>query len=65
MANMDHWTIAILVVAGYVAVISLVRLMIRYRDQLLERFRAQMTAGKTRKTSEEEPPPSPARKKAA
>lgn len=44
MATMDNWTIALLVIAAYLAVMALVRLMIRRRDQLLNRFREEMEA---------------------
>ncbi|NUQ61725.1 MAG: hypothetical protein HUU20_04505 [Pirellulales bacterium] len=46
---MDRWNIAILVIAAYVAITSLVRLMVRRRDQLLGDFREQMEAEKGRK----------------
>lgn len=49
MANMDSWTIVLLVIAGYVALMALVRLMIRRRDQLLNRFREEVEAEKERK----------------
>lgn len=46
---MDTWDIVILVIAGYAAVLSLVRLMIRQRDRMLGDFRQQMAAEKLRK----------------
>jgi|GEM_PF-6736821 len=42
--SMDAIDVALLLVVGYVATTTLVRLMIRYRDQLLERFRLRVTA---------------------
>ena len=36
MGNMDSWDVTLLVVAGYLAIVSLVRLMARRRDQVLE-----------------------------
>jgi hypothetical protein len=36
---MDAKDIALLLAAGYVAVMALVRLMARHRDRLIERFR--------------------------
>jgi len=44
---MDRWSVALLAVAGYVAVTALVRLMVRRRDQLLHEFRRQLRSGKT------------------
>jgi len=38
---MDGWDIALLAVAGYVAVTALVRLMLRRRDQMVEQLRRQ------------------------
>lgn len=49
MANMDSWTMVLLVVAGYVAVMALVRLMIRRRNQLFDRFQAEVEVEKERK----------------
>lgn len=46
---MDSWTIVLLVVAGYVSVMALVRLMIRRRNQLFDRFREEVEAEKERK----------------
>jgi hypothetical protein len=43
---MDHWEIALLVVVAYVAVLVLVRLMARHRDQLLDRLRRDMAREK-------------------
>lgn len=39
---MDRWDVALLVVAGYFAVMTLVRLMIRRREQLVVQLRARM-----------------------
>jgi len=52
MANMDGWDVALLAVAGYVAVTSLVRLMIRHRDLLTAKFRQEVKAEQLRKKSE-------------
>jgi hypothetical protein len=41
---MDGWEIAVLVAAGYVAVTSLVRLMTRRRDALIEDLSQQAAA---------------------
>ena len=42
MANLEGWDWALLVVAGYVAVMSLVRLMRGHRDAVLGQFREQI-----------------------
>ena len=42
MDAIDGKDIALLLVAGYVAVMVLVRLMLGYRDRLIERFRDEM-----------------------
>jgi hypothetical protein len=39
MGTMDTWDVTLLVVAGYLAVISLVRLMARRRNQVYEELR--------------------------
>jgi hypothetical protein len=41
MGNMDSWDVTLLVVAGYLAVVTLVRLMARRRNQLYEEFNQQ------------------------
>jgi hypothetical protein len=38
---MDGWDIALLAVAGYIAVVALVRLMLRRRNQLIEELLKQ------------------------
>jgi hypothetical protein len=43
---MDGWDVAIMIVAGYVAVTALVRLMLHRRDRLVEQFRAELAARK-------------------
>ncbi len=42
MGNMDHWDIALLVVAGYLATVVLSRLMAGHRDRLVGQLREQM-----------------------
>lgn len=39
---MDGWDFVLLAVAAYIAVVTLVRLMLRRREQLVARFRQQM-----------------------
>jgi hypothetical protein len=41
MGNMDSWDVTLLVVAGYLAVVTLVRLMARRRNQLYDEFHKQ------------------------
>ncbi len=52
MGNMHGWDVALLVAAGYVAATSLVRLMIRRRDQLLDEFRQEVAQEKKRMEAE-------------
>ncbi len=52
MGNMDGWDVALLVAAGYVAATSLVRLMIRRREQLLDEFRQEVAQEKKRMEAE-------------
>ncbi len=49
MGSMDGWDVALLVVAGYVAVVTLVRLMVRRRDQMLDEFRRDVAKEKARR----------------
>ena len=44
MGWMDRWDIALLLIAGYVAVMTLVRLMTRRRDQNVAEVEKQMEA---------------------
>ena len=53
MGAMDNWDITLLVVAGYLAVIALVRLMRRQRDQMLDEFRRQIKEDNKREKEEE------------
>jgi hypothetical protein len=52
MANMNGWDVALLVVAGYVAVTALVRLMLRRRNEMVGEFRQRMKTEKKRKEAE-------------
>ena len=54
MANMTGWDIVLFVVAGYVAVMSMARLMIRRRNQFLVKFREETKAEQKRIKAEEE-----------
>jgi hypothetical protein len=53
MESITGWDIALFVVAGYVAVMSMARLMIRRRNELLAEFRAQIKTERKRKEAEE------------
>jgi hypothetical protein len=52
---MDGWDIALLIVAGYVAVSALVRLTLQRRDLMLTALRQQVTQ-RPQDTEEEEAP---------
>jgi hypothetical protein len=54
MGTMDNWDVTLLIVAGYLAVLTLVRLMARHRDQMLGEFRRQIAENKKRKLRDEE-----------
>lgn len=54
MGAIDNWDVTMLIVAGYLAVIALVRLMARHRDQLIEDLRQQFEAEKKRKQKSDE-----------
>lgn len=54
MGAMDTWDVTLLVVAGYLAVVALVRLMARHRDQLLGDFRRQVAEEKKKKKRHDE-----------
>jgi len=49
---MDRWDVIVIFVAGYVAVMTLVRLMSRRRNQALQQFREQVAEqlGKNKKS---------------
>ncbi len=49
MGNMDGWDLAILVLVGYVAVVSLVRLMLLRRDDMMKEFRKEVAKEKDRR----------------
>ena len=41
MGTMDSWDVTLLIVAGYLAIVTLVRLMARRRNQVFEELRRQ------------------------
>ena len=53
MGNMDGWDLALLAAAAYLAVVSLVRLMIRRRDQLRDEFHREVKKEKKRRAVEQ------------
>ena len=53
MEYITGWDITLFLVAGYVAVMSMTRLMIRRRCQLLVEFREKLKAEQERKEAEE------------
>jgi heme exporter protein D len=52
MGAMDNWDVTLLVVMGYLAIVALVRLMSRRRDQLLDEFRRQIEEEQKRAAAE-------------
>ncbi|MDY0167528.1 MAG: hypothetical protein RBS80_13355 [Thermoguttaceae bacterium] len=52
MQHMGVWSIVLLVVAAYVAVLALVRLMAKRRDQMVEQFREEVEREKKAKEEE-------------
>ena len=46
---MESWDLVLLVVAGYVGTVTLVRLMVRRRDQILENLRKKLEKERRRK----------------
>ena len=50
---MDGWDVALWVVAGYLALTPLVRMMLARRERLLVRFRAEMAEEKRRRKQQE------------
>ena len=58
MENMDGWNLVLLAVAAYVAVVTLARMMIRRRDQLMARFRREVEREKGRRAASQVEPPS-------
>ena len=57
---MDGWDLALLAIAGYVAIVALVRLMIRRRDRLVGELVAEAEK-KRRQAGQPASPPSPPR----
>jgi hypothetical protein len=53
MGNMDSWDVTLLVVAGYLAVVTLVRLMARRRNQVFEELRQKAEEEKRKQVQAE------------
>jgi len=50
--NLDRWDVALLAIAGYVAVVTLTRMMARHRDRLVADLERQATAEQRRQKAE-------------
>jgi hypothetical protein len=62
---MDSWSIALWVVAGYVAVVALMRLMAHKRNEVLAEFRGEVEKEKQRRKAAAAKEAKPPRGKAA
>ena len=52
MFDLDRWDVALLAVAGYIAVVSLTRMMARHRDQFVAELQQQAAAEQQRQRAE-------------
>jgi hypothetical protein len=59
---MDAWTLILWIVAGYVALVALVRLMIYHRSRVTAQFRDEVEKEKSRRKSAKAGKPGAARK---
>lgn len=62
MQSMDGWDVALLMLAGYVAVVALVRMTLAHREQTAARMRIELERQRSQQPAET---PVPAAKKAA
>ena len=62
---MNRWDVVLLVIAGYVATMALVRLMIGRRRQVLDEFRRRVKMGKKKNRNVRQTQPPEQRDKAA
>ena len=62
---MNRWDVVLLVIAGYVATMALVRLMIQRRSQVLDELRRRAKMGKKKDRNVRRPQPPEQRDKAA
>ena len=53
MGSWDAWDIALYLAAAYIAVITVVRLMVSERARLVEQFRSELLAERERQASAE------------
>lgn len=51
--TMDTWSLVLFMVAGFIAVTALVRLMLAHRNRLLVEFRSRMRAARKRRRGPE------------
>lgn len=51
---MDRWDVIVILIAGYVSVMALVRLMARRRNQLIEHFRDEIEKQVQAKTDKQQ-----------
>lgn len=58
---MDGWDVALLAIAAYVAIVALVRLMIRRRDALVGELVEEAEQTKRRQAAAPSPPQAPPR----
>ena len=65
MGDMDSWNLVLLAVAAYLAVVTLARLMLRRRNQLMAQFRHEVEKEKGRRNARSENRPRPPRERAA
>ena len=65
MGNMDGWNWALLAVAGYIAVVTLSRLMLRRRNQMMSQFREEVAKEKGRRAASRNSVPKSSRDRAA
>ncbi len=52
MFDLDRWDVVLLAVAGYIAVVSLTRMMARHRDRLVVDLQQQAAAEQKRQRAE-------------
>ena len=62
---MDAWNVALLLAAAYVAITALIRLMIRRRNEMMEKFRHEVEKEKRRREAEQARSSKPRRDQAA
>jgi hypothetical protein len=54
MGTMDNWDVTLLIVAAYLAIVALARLMARHRDQMIEDLRRQIATQNKHKHNNDE-----------